>query len=64
MGYYVSPIIEIAFLILFSTFCISMLCLFDAVRKKNQKRKWISLLVGLLTAVLAIGLLAYLKGLS
>lgn len=63
-NYYVSPIVEIAFLILFSTFCISMLCLFDAVRKKNQKRKWISLLIGLLAAVLAIGLLAYLKGLS
>lgn len=64
MYYYVSPIIEVAFLILFSVFCISMLFLFDAVRKKNPKRKWICLLIALLAAVLAIGLLAYLKGLS
>lgn len=64
MYYYVSPIIEIAFFILFAAFCISMLFLFDAVRKKNPKRRWISLLIALLAVVLAFGLLLYLKGLS
>ena len=50
MFYYVSPIIEFISILLFALLCVAGLLLFDAIRKKDSKRKrictiWIGIIL-------------------
>lgn len=63
MFYYVSPTIEIAFLLLFAAFCVAGLLLIDAVRKQKQRQKALSILVLGFVLLLALAFYAYLRNL-
>ena len=52
MFYYVSPIIEFISILLFALFCVTGLLLFDAIRKKDRKRKIICIIcIGIILAI-------------
>lgn len=64
MYYYVSPIIEFIFVFSIATFCIAGLQLFDAVRKKNIKRKRICIISIIIIIVFTMMFYFYLKQLT
>lgn len=64
MFYYVSPIIELLFIVLFVLLCITGLFLFDAIRKKNDKRKRICIICIVMILVFTAIVYFYLKQLT
>lgn len=61
MFYYVSPIVEVVFIVLISIFIIAGLFLLDSIRKKKQIQKRISFVFFVSSIFLMIGFYSYLK---